>query len=231
MKHEITGGNTFPLLKIYLDHGENVKAESGAMVAMTRDLALTGKMDGGFMQAVGRMFSGESFFLQNISAENGPGWALLAAPMPGEIVAVPVTAGKPWLVQKNGFLAGTPGIEVSAKVQSIGRGFFSGEGFFIVGIGGEGTVFLSTYGSIYTMDIPANETLLIDNGHLVAWESSMKYEIAKGASSWTSSVTSGEGLACRFYGPGRVLIQTRNPRDLGQWLFPFLPLPPPPARR
>lgn len=230
MRYEITGGNTFPLLKVYLDQGESIKAESGAMVAMTRDMKLVGKADGGIMKSLGRMFSGESFFLQNLSAEDGPGWALLAPAAPGEVVPVEVTEGRPLNVQKNGFLAGTPDIDVSTKVQSLAKGILSGEGLFIVKIGGRGTVFLSTYGSIYTVDLPKNETLLIDNGHLVAWDADMKYDITKGASSWFSAATSGEGFACRFHGPGRVLIQTRNPAHFGQWLFPFLPQPPAPQR-
>lgn len=230
MKHELTGGNTFPLLKIYLDKGESLKAEAGAMVAMTSDLKLAGKMDGGILKSVGRMFSGESFFLQSISAEDGAGWALLAAAAPGEIAPIDIRPGRELTVQKNGFLAGTPGIDVSTKVQSLGKGIFSGEGLFVVRIRGEGTVFLSTYGSIHTVDIPAHETLLIDNGHLVAWDADMKYDITKGASSWVSSVTSGEGFACRFHGPGRVMIQTRNPQQLGGWLLPFLPIPKPAPR-
>ncbi|MCK5518990.1 MAG: AIM24 family protein, partial [Alphaproteobacteria bacterium] len=131
---------------------------------------------------------------------------------------------------KNGFLAGTPGIDVASKMQSLTKGILSGEGFFILKLSGTGTAFLHTYGSIYTIDIPAGEQILIDNGHLVAWSSDMKYSITKGAASWVSSVTSGEGLACRFTGPGRVLIQTRNPSGFGSWLFPYLPIPKPSSR-
>lgn len=227
MKFDIIGGTAFPLVRFYLDAGESIKSESGAMVAMTRDLKLHGKADGGIMKSVARMFSGESFFMQNITAEKGAGWVLLAPTIPGEVVPVEIRDGQELIVQKNGFFAGTPGIEVSTKVQSLAKGMFSGEGFFVVKISGKGTAFLSTYGSIYTVDIPKDEEILIDNGHLVAWDSTMKYEITKGASSWTSSVTAGEGLACRFYGPGRVMIQTRNPHALGAWLFPFLPIPRP----
>jgi uncharacterized protein (TIGR00266 family) len=147
--------------------------------------------------------------------------------VPGEIAPVEVSEDRALIVQKNGFFAGTSGIEVSTKAQSISKGLFSGEGFFVVKISGKGTAFVSTYGAIHTIDIPKGEDVLIDNGHLVAWDSGMKYEIAKGASSWTSSVTAGEGLACRFYGPGRVMIQTRNPHALAAWIFPMLPIPRP----
>lgn len=226
MKYDIIAGPTFPMLRVYLDKGENIKAESGAMVTMTRDLSLTGKADGGILKGLARKLSGESFFMQQLSAEKGPGWALLAAPAPGDIAIIDVAEGRGWTVQKSGFLAGTAGIDVSTKVQSLAKGIFSGEGLFVVAIGGAGTLFLSTYGSIHTIDLPAGEELLVDNGHLVAWENSLRYEITKGATTWVSAATSGEGVACRFFGPGRILIQSRNPRDLGNWLYPYMPQPP-----
>ena len=225
MKHDIVAGDTFPMARVYLDQGETVRAESGAMVAMTRDLRLHGKVDGGIFKAVARMFAGEKFFLQQITAEKGPGWVLLAAAAPGEIRAFALREGEKLTVQKNGFLAGSPGIELSTVAQGIAKGFFSGEGFFLLEIGGKGTVFLSTYGAMYEINLPAGEELLVDNGHLVAWDSAMDYSIVKGASSWTSSVTGGEGLACRFQGPGRLVLQSRNPQALSKWLLPFLPIP------
>ena len=230
MKWEIIGGSAFPMLKFSLEKDENIKAQANAMVAMSSNLVLKGKVDGGIGKAIGRMFSGESFFMQHVTAKNHPGWVMFASSIPGGIADVEIKPGKELTVQKNGFLAGTPGIDVASKMQSLTKGILSGEGFFILKLSGTGTAFLHTYGSIYTIDIPAGEQILIDNGHLVAWSSDMKYSITKGAASWVSSVTSGEGLACRFTGPGRVLIQTRNPSGLGSWLFPYLPIPSPSSR-
>jgi len=225
VRYEFEGSSAFPVLKVYLSKGESIKAESGSMVAMSSGMQLTGKMDGGLGKAIGRMFSGESFFMQVIEAVDKDGWVMLATAMPGSFGELKLDGNTEWLVQKNGFLAGEETIEVSTKAQSLLRGMFSGEGFFVVKLRGTGTVFLSTYGAIHTIDIPAGEDILIDNGHLVAWPASLQYEIVKGAKSWVSSVTSGEGVACRFEGPGKVMIQTRNPRDLGGWLFPYLPIP------
>jgi uncharacterized protein (TIGR00266 family) len=224
MKWQIAGDSSFPLVQVNLEKGETVKAGSGAMVAMSHGLELTGKMDGGLGRAVARLFSGESFFMQNIEAAHGAGWALLAPPQPGGITQVEIKQGQELIVQKSGFLAGTPGVDVSSKPQSLVRGMFSGAGFFVVKLSGSGTAFLSTYGSIYTVDIPAGETVLIDNGHLLAWDSDVKYEVTKGASSWVSAVTSGAGFGCRFFGPAKVLVQTRNPYAFGAWAVPYLPL-------
>lgn len=225
MKYDFSGGSAFPLVRMELAQGESVKAESGAMVAMSDGMKLTGKADGGILKGIARKFSGESFFMQHIEAEDGDGWVMLAAPMPGGIKAVDVSPGRELTVQKNGFLAATQGVTVSTKVQSLTKGILSGEGLFVVKITGEGTVFLASYGSIEMLELQPGEKVLIDNGHLVAWDADMKYTITKGAKSWFSAATSGEGFACRFEGPGRVMFQTRNPQALGGWIFPFLPIP------
>lgn len=229
MRYEILGGDAFPLVKVFMEKGESMKAESGAMVAMSKGMSLTSKIDGGIGKAIGRLFSGESFFMQSIEADKSSGWAMLTTPVPGGITPYQLKKGIELLVQKDGFVAGSQGVEVSTKMQNLMRGLFSGEGFFILRLSGEGTVFLSTYGSIFAIDIPAGEDVLIDNGHLIAWESHLKYEITKGARGWTSAFLSGAGIALRFEGPGTVLIQSRNPAGLGHWIFPFLPIPKPQA--
>jgi len=33
----------------------------------------------------------------------------------------------------------------------------------------------------------------------------------RASNGWISTITSGEGVVCRFRGPGVILIQTRNP--------------------
>lgn len=54
------------------------------------------------------------------------------------------------------------------------------------------------------------ERYVIDNGHLVAWNA--KYVLERVASGGLmSGLASGEGLACKFTGPGTVYLQTRNP--------------------
>lgn len=53
----------------------------------------------------------------------------------------------------------------------------------------------------------------MDNGHLVAWNT--KYILERVASGGLiSGISSGEGLVCKFTGPGTVFMQTRNPVSL-----------------
>jgi len=128
-----------------------------------------------------------------------------------------------YVLQKDGFFAGTEGLTITTKMQNLAKGLFSGEGFFVIRVSGRGTLFVSSYGAIHPIELGAGEEIIIDNSHLVAWPESMEYHVEKAAAGWVSSFTSGEGLVCRFRGPGRVLIQTRNPRGFASWLRQLMP--------
>lgn len=223
MNYEIFYKGAFAMLKVNLNPGESIKGESGAMVSMSPNIDLKGTADGGIMRGLGRMLSGETFFFQELTATRGQGEVLLAPPSLGDIEAVELDGSFKLYVQKDGFLAGTSGIEVNTKMQNLGRGLLSGEGFFIVEISGRGTVFLSSYGAIHAINLSAGEEVIIDNGHLVAWPGYMNYTIEKASKGWLSSITSGEGLVCRFRGEGVVLVQSRNPKSFATWLKKFIP--------
>lgn len=223
MNYEILYKGAFAMLNIKLNPGENVKAESGAMVSMSPGIDLKGTMDGGLLGGLGRMLSGEKFFFQEMTATRGHGEVLLAPPSLGDIEAVELDGSYKLYVQKDGFLAGSSGIEVNTKMQNLSKGLLSGEGFFIIEISGRGTVFLSSYGAIHALQLNHGEEVVIDNGHLVAWPGYMNYSIEKASKGWLSSITSGEGLVCRFRGEGVVLIQSRNPTSFGAWLKKFIP--------
>lgn len=52
------------------------------------------------------------------------------------------------------------------------------------------------------------ERHIVDNGHLVAWN--CEYHVERAGTGPLSSLKTGEGLVCRFTGPGTVYVQTRN---------------------
>jgi uncharacterized protein (TIGR00266 family) len=223
MKYEVLYSGAFAMLKVHLQSGEAIKAESGAMVSMSPTIDVKGTADGGIMAGLGRMLSGETFFFQELSANRGGGEVLLAPSSIGDIQAIELDGSYRLFVQKDGFLAGSSGIQVNTKMQNLSRGLLSGEGFFIIEISGSGTVFLSSYGAIHAINLEPGEERIIDNGHLVAWPDYVHYSIEKASKGWFSSVTSGEGLVCRFRGEGIVLIQSRNPSGFGNWIKKFLP--------
>ena len=214
MKYEILHGDAFPVVQCDLQYGESIKAESDAMIAMSASLELTGNMDRNILGGLARRFlAGESFFFQTIQASRGP----------GRVIDVELDGSYGLRVQKDGFLASTPGVEVDTAVQNLAQGLFSREGLFVLNLRGRGLVFLSSFGAIHSVNLEAGEEVIIDNGHLVAWPDYMQYRIEKASNGWISSVISGECLVCRFTGPGVILIQTRKPEAFSQWLQGMLP--------
>ena len=224
MKYEILYPEAFPIVKINLRRGEKIKAESDAMIAMSATVDVEGKMEGGILSGLARKFlSGESMFFQELHANRGDGEVLIGHAQPGGILDVELDGSYGLTVQQNGFLAATDGIQIDTKVQNLSRGLFSGEGFFVLNARGRGVIFVSSYGVIHPINLDSGEEVIIDNGHLVAWPDYMNYKIEKASSGFVSSMTSGEGLVCRFRGPGTVLIQTRNPSGFKDWMRSMFP--------
>ena len=219
MEYKILYEGAYPIIQCKLRQGESMQAESDAMVSMSATLDIEGSMNGGLLGGLARrMLTNESFFFQTVTARRGPGEVLFASSLPGGVIDVELDGSYALKVQKDGYLASTPGIQVTTKTQNLVQGLFSREGFFVLGVSGRGTVFLSSYGSIHPINLEAGEEVIIDNGHLVAWSDYMNYTIEKASNGWMSSFMSGEMLVCRFRGPGTVLIQTRNPSAFASWI-------------
>ncbi|MFM8551135.1 MAG: TIGR00266 family protein [Nitrospiraceae bacterium] len=225
MKSEILYPGAFPMVRVELAAGETVKAESGAMVACSPTVDVESKMEGGFLGALSRrMLSGEKFFFQTLRATRGAGEVLLAPTVPGDIVVLNLDGVNEYLVQKDGFLAGADGVKIESKMQSLSRGLLGGEGFFILRMSGTGTLVLNSFGAIHKVELKPDQEYIVDNSHLVAWTATTSYNIEKASAGWIASFTSGEGLVCRFRGPGVVYIQSRNPGGFGNWIRQFIPV-------
>ena len=222
LNYEILYPGVYALVRVDLPRGRHLKAQSDAMVAMAPTIDVEGKMEGGLLAGLGRLMSGESFFLQTLRATRGSGSVFLAPASPGDVVALELQPGEGYVIQKDGFLACSEEVQVSTQVQNLARGLFSQEGFFILKAEGRGLIFLESYGAIHEFVLQPGEQKIVDNGHLVAWSQSMRYDLEMGNPGLIASFTSGENIVCRFSGPGRVLIQTRQPRQFGLWLSRLL---------
>jgi uncharacterized protein (TIGR00266 family) len=233
MKHQILYQPSYSLAVVNLDAGEQIMTESGAMVSMSPTIKLEAKMSGGgFMGAIKSAAGGESLFRTTFTAEGGPGELTLAPSTMGDIMAVQM-AGSKFFVQPGSYLAGAAGLNIS--VQGSMRGMLSGEGLFLLTVEGSGLLLLSSFGAIHAKDLAPGEEYLVDTGHIVAFEHTIAYNIEKAAGKtqgvggflkgMVQSALSGEGFVCRYRGPGRVFMQTRQLSTFASQLIPFLPKP------
>ncbi|MFC1642303.1 TIGR00266 family protein [Myxococcota bacterium] len=208
------------LARVALQSGEAVVAESGAMVGMSTNIQMQ-TQSGGVMSGLKRMFGGESFFRNTFSVHEGPGEVLLAHALCGDMAMLEMTPGG-YYVQSSSFIASTVNVQISTTVGGF-RSFFGGEGIFVLQAtcSGPGQLLVGAFGGI--QELSCNGSLVIDTGHLVAWDAGLHYSVGKSASGWIASWLSGEGLVCHFAGQGRIWIQSRNPAEYGQTMGRLLP--------
>ncbi|MCC7101684.1 MAG: TIGR00266 family protein [Fimbriimonadaceae bacterium] len=199
------------IAKVTLRHGESVRAESGAMIAMTPTIEVKSKLEGGIGKALGRFLAKESLFQSTFTASLGPGEVLLAPAGPGDVVAVEPRDGL--MVTSGCYLAGDPGIKFET-ITSV-KNFFSGEGIFLMRASGDGKILLSSYGAIHPVQLQPGQQYLVDTGHLVAFSASLGYRLRKVARGLLNTIKSGEGIVVELTGPGIAYLQTRTPHPFG----------------
>ena len=180
------------------------------MIAMSPTITLKGAFKFSMKKLVAGGEMGHSTF-------TGPGELLLAPAMLGDITSLRLTGNESWSVGQDGYLASTQGVIKEYKRQGIGKAMFSGEGLWVYKISGVGLLWLTSFGAIIRKDLADGEKYIVDNGHLVAWNT--KYVLERVASGGIiSGIASAEGLVCKFTGPGTVFIQTRNGKAFSAYM-------------
>ena len=209
MKHELLYKPNFTLARVLLDPGENVTAEAGAMVSMSADMEMKTKGRGGIGKALLRsMVGGESFFQNTYTAGPNGGEVTLAPTYPGDVIELALD-GNAIMAQSGSYIFDYGDVEIDTKFGG-GKMFFSGEKLFLLKLSGHGNVFLSAYGAIHMVELGEGEYYKVDTSHIVAFDETATFKVTK-AGGMKSLFFSGEGFVCRFSGPGRVWIQSRNP--------------------
>ena len=208
------------LARVSLQPGETIEAEAGAMVGMSHNVTMTTSA-GGAAKGFKRLFGGESFFRNQFTAEDHTGEVLLAPSLCGDMVVLDVEHS-PWFIQSSSYVASSTGVELNTQLGGF-KTFFAGEGLFLLQASGSGQVLTSAFGALERIDVDGS--VVIDTGHLVAWQDipSLRYRVTKASTGWIASYLSGEGLICEFEGHGAVWIQTRNPSEYGRLMGRILP--------
>ena len=223
MKYEIEGGN-LPVVICYPEVGETLCTQSGAMSWMSPNMDMATNSGGGFMKAMGRLFSGDSIFMNEYTPRGGQGMIAFASSFPGTIIPFHITPGNGIIVQKSGFLAMEKGMDLSIYFQKrIGTGFFGGEGFIMQKITGNGVAFVEIDGYCKEYELRAGESIIVDTGYLAAMSETCDMDI-QSVKGFKNVLFGGEGLFhTRITGPGKVYIQSMPVINTAQRLAAYLP--------
>lgn len=223
MNIEIVHRPSYSLAVATLAPNERIRAEAGAMVSMSAGVQIETKAEGGLLKSLGRaVLGGESFFQNFFQAGPQGGEVTLAPELPGDVVLLEL-AGGTMFIQSGSFMACETGVDLNAKVS--GKAFMAGEGLSILEAKGNGKLLVSSYGAIYEKNLAAGEKYVVDSSHLVAFDGTVSVQ-PRTVGGLKSTLLSGEGLVIEMTGPGRVLIQTRSPQALINWIIPQIPRQP-----
>lgn len=222
MRYEIIG-NIVPAVECTLNTGETMFTQSGGMIWQSDGIEMTTNTKGGGLKSLGRLLAGESIFMANYTAKMDGSTIAFGSTVSGKIVPVNVSNTE-MICQKGAFLCAENGVKLEITfTKRLGAGLFGGEGFVLQKISGSGMAFLEADGDVVEKVLAPGESIKVDTGNVVAFESSVKYDIetVKGLK---NVLLGGEGLfLTRLTGPGRVVLQTQNFNDFINRIVAVLP--------
>lgn len=213
-------GHDMQSVEVVLDPGETVIAEAGSLMYMENGIQMNTKLGdgsekgsgvmGSLMSAAKRSLTGEQIFMTfytNVGKKRAK--VAFAAPYPGCTIALDLGQLGTVMCQKQGFLCGAKGINVSfGFTKRLSAGMFGGDGYILQKLEGDGMAFIHAGGSIIEKSLAAGEVIYVDTGSVVAFQQSVDFSIAmvKGVS---NMMFGGEDVfLTTMKGPGKVWVQS-----------------------
>lgn len=227
-------GESIQIVEVELDPNETVVAEAGAMLFMEDGIQFEAKMGDGsnpsqglfdkLLSAGSRVLTGESLFMTHFTNRGGRKAKVgFSAPYPGTVIPVDLSQSpnNELIVQKDGFLCAAFGTKLSITFnRKLGSGLVGGEGFILQKLQGDGKIFVHAGGTVIERTLN-NETLRVDTGCVVAFESQIDFDVQT-SGGLRSMVFGGEGVfLATLRGTGRVWLQSMPIRKLVQALAPY----------
>jgi len=191
--HQQLLGSTQPVLSISLEPGERIIAETGEFAWMTDSIQMTAGLAG----------------LSDYMAAGQAGTVAFASRLPGSILQIEVTPEHEYLVHRKGFLAGTPGIEVTTGFQqTLPAGDAAADEFILRRIGGCGRAWVELSGDVVKRDLAAGTSLRTHPWHVGMSDASVAVQMAELSAPFTSHLPAEAQHFAVLSGPGMVWLQS-----------------------
>ncbi|KAG8873935.1 hypothetical protein FRB97_006341 [Tulasnella sp. 331] len=167
--YRITHRDDNTILTLSLQPNYGVKSRSNSMICMSP----TVNMQGQFKVSFKNLLSTDQL---SQATYHGPGDVILSPQVWGDIVPIRMDGQRPWYLGHHAYLASTENITWTAKSQGFKKTLFSGDGMFVANVTGAGMLFVEAIGALVQKQLGPGEELIVDRGHLVAWDCQYKME-------------------------------------------------------
>jgi uncharacterized protein (AIM24 family) len=162
--HDQLLGSTQPVLSISLEPGESIVAETGEFAWMTDSIQMAPGPAG----------------LSAYTAKVSPGTIAFASRLPGSILCLELAPERDYLVHRRGFLASTPGIEVTTGFQQTFRTTAAAADEFVLRrVAGCGRAWVELSGDVVRRDLSAGTSLRMHPWHIGICEASVAVQMAE----------------------------------------------------
>jgi uncharacterized protein (TIGR00266 family) len=229
-------GSEMQFVEVELDPTEAAVGEAGSMMFMDAGISMetvfgdgsasTGGLFGKLLGAGKRLVTGEGLFTTVYTNQgNRKLRVAFAAPYPGKILPMDLKQlGGMLICQKDSFLCAAKGVSLGIYLQQrLSVGFFGGEGFIMQKLEGDGLAFVHAGGTVVKRELQAGQTLMIDTGCVVAFTSTINFEIQY-VGKVKTALFGGEGLFfAKVTGPGTVWLQSLPFSRLASRIFAAAP--------
>lgn len=186
-------GSTQPVLSISLEPGESIVAETAEFAWMTDSIQMAAGPAG----------------LSAYTAKDSAGTIAFASRLPGSIVCLHISPEQEYLVHHQGFLAGTPGIEVTTGFrQPLRTASLAADEFVLRRIAGSGRAWVDLSGDVVRRDLTTGSSLRTHPWHIGICEASVAVQMAELAQA-TAPHSGNDALHFAVLsGPGSVWLQS-----------------------
>ncbi len=205
MKWVVDYRPSYSILKVFLEPGESVTAQSGAMLLIKGDVDARTRTGGVLRALLRASFGSEKLFLNTYVARSSAEiW--FAPDVPGDIAYIELD-NEPWVLQDSSYLAHHGDVKIGVAWRGFRGALAQGE-FVWLKAEGRGGLWVNSFGAIEVVELKAGERIIVDNLHFVAMPASTRYRIRKFGGLKTF-IFGGEGIVVEIEGPTKVYVQTR----------------------
>ena len=131
-------GTIMQTVVMHLRAGQTVYTETGALSWMQEGIRMDTNMRGGLGGILGRVFTGESLFVANFTAERDNAMIAFSAEFPGKIIPLNLAQGQSIVAQRDSFLVAEKSVNMAVQFQRRFGAFFGGEGLLFATLTGPG---------------------------------------------------------------------------------------------
>ena len=169
MHIDLSKGGLFSRALVHLEPGEKFVSDAGAMIRASSnidiDVTTGSRGKGGILGGIGRLLTGDTFFLSTFEVtDRRQGEVGLAPTHMGEVREVNVSSDEAWLCAGGSFLGAASTLTLDTRFQGL-RGLLGGESLSLLRVSGSGALLVSALGMLTSMEIDSE--LIVDTAILL----------------------------------------------------------------